>query len=100
MSPKTQRQEHTPASVKQVAAAMAALGAYTGDNTPAEHAAEAARLGGADAYRVRLVNALLGVVPAQAVLADAFPWTSRPETPPARNICARPEPAPMRWPRG
>lgn len=73
MSPKTQRQEHTPASVKQVAAAMAALGAYTGSNTSAEHAAEAARLGGADAYRVRLVNALLGVVQAQAVLADAVP---------------------------
>jgi hypothetical protein len=62
-----------PASVKQVAAAMAALGAYTGNNTSAEHAAEAARLGGADAYRVRLVNALLGVVQAQAVLADAVP---------------------------
>ena len=73
MSPKTQRQEHTPASVEQVAAAMAALGAYTGNNTSAEHAAEAARLGGADAYRVRLVNALLGVVQAQAVLADAVP---------------------------
>lgn len=73
MSPKTQRQEHTPASVKQVAAAMAALGAYPGNNTSAEHAAEAARLGGADAYRVRLVNALLGVVQAQAVLADAVP---------------------------
>jgi len=73
VSPKTQRQEHTPASVKQVAAAMAALGAYTGNNTSAEHAAEAARLGGADAYRVRLVNTLLGVVQAQAVLADAVP---------------------------
>jgi Family of unknown function (DUF6245) len=73
VSPKTQRQEHTPASVKQVAAAMAALGAYTGSNTSAEHAAEATRLGGADAYRVRLVNALLGVVQAQAVLADAVP---------------------------
>ena len=73
VSPKTQRQEHTPASVKHVAAAMAALGAYTGNSTSAEHAAEAARLGGADAYRVRLVNALLGVVQAQAVLADAVP---------------------------
>jgi hypothetical protein len=73
VSPKTQRQEHTPASVKQVAAAMAALGAYTGNNTSAEHAAEAARLGAADAYPVRLVNALLGVVQAQAVLADAVP---------------------------
>ena len=35
--------------MKQIAAAMAALGAYTGNNTSAEHAAEAARLGGADA---------------------------------------------------
>jgi len=73
VSPKTQRKEHTPASVTQVAAAMAALGAYTGNSTSAEHAAEAARLGGADAYRVPLVNALLGVVQAQAVLADAVP---------------------------
>src|SRR4051794_19448079 len=49
---------------------MAALGAYTGSNSPAEHAAEAARLGGPDAYRVRLVNALLGTVQAQAILAE------------------------------
>jgi hypothetical protein len=73
VSPKTQRQEHTPVSVKQVAAAMAALGACTGNNTSAEHAAEAARLGGADAYWARLVNALLGVAQAQAVLTEAVP---------------------------
>ncbi|MBV8993153.1 MAG: hypothetical protein JO287_05505 [Pseudonocardiales bacterium] len=36
-----------------------------------EHAAEAARLGGVEAYRVRLVNALLGAVQTQAMLADA-----------------------------
>lgn len=62
-----------PATVEQVAAAMAALGLYSGENTPEEHEAEAARLGGADAYRVRMVNALLGAVQAQAVLADAVP---------------------------
>jgi hypothetical protein len=50
---------------------LAALGCYDGSNTAAEHAAEAARLGGADAYRVRLVNALLGAVQTQAMLADA-----------------------------
>jgi hypothetical protein len=44
---------------------------YDGSNTAFEHAAEAARLGGAEAYRVRLVNALLGAVQTQAMLADA-----------------------------
>ena len=43
-------------------------GCYDGTNTAAEHAAEAARLGGAEAYRARLVNALLGAVSAQASL--------------------------------
>lgn len=66
--------------VERIAAALAALGAYSGDNTAAEHAAEAARLGGADAYRVRLVNALLGVVQAQAVLADAVPLDEQART--------------------
>ncbi|MFE9254124.1 DUF6245 family protein [Streptomyces sp. NPDC006879] len=60
-----------PATVEQVAAAMAALGLYDGENTPSEHAEEAARLGGTDAYRVRMVNALLGVVQAEAAMADA-----------------------------
>lgn len=58
------------ATVEQIAAAMAALGAYHGANTPEEHAAEAARLGGPDAYRVRLLNALLGVVQAESSAAD------------------------------
>src|SRR5882757_5832752 len=60
-----------PAAVEQIAAAMAALGLYDGEDTPAEHAEEAARLGGADAYRVRMVNALLSAVQAEAVMADA-----------------------------
>ncbi|WP_236706556.1 DUF6245 family protein, partial [Frankia sp. ACN1ag] len=51
-------------------AAMAALGLYDGANTPAEHAAEAARLGGVEAYRLRMVNALLGMAQAEAVLAE------------------------------
>lgn len=59
------------ATVQQLAAAMAALGAYDGQNTPAEHAAEAARLGGEDAYRLRLANALLGIAQTEAVLADS-----------------------------
>ncbi|MGP2436324.1 DUF6245 family protein [Streptomyces sp. JW3] len=56
-----------PATVEQIAAAMAVLGLYDGENTPEEHAEEAARLGGPDAYRVRMVNALLGVVQAEVV---------------------------------
>lgn len=62
----------TPATVEQIAAAMAALGMYHGANTAEEHAQEAARLGGPDAYRVRLVNALLGVVQAEAAMADGM----------------------------
>ena len=32
---------------------------YDGSNAASEHTQEATRLGGADAYRVRMVNALL-----------------------------------------
>jgi hypothetical protein len=39
-------QSEKPSTVKQLATAMAALGKYTGENTDAEHAAEAKRLGG------------------------------------------------------
>lgn len=45
-------------------------GMYHGSNTAEEHAQEAARLGGPDAYRVRMVNALLGAVQTEAVMAD------------------------------
>ena len=61
-----------PATVEQVAAAMDALGFYVGTNDPGEHAAEALRLGGADAYRMRLVNALLGAVQTEALLAETI----------------------------
>jgi Family of unknown function (DUF6245) len=60
-----------PVTVEQIAAAMVALGFYCGKNTPEEHAEEAARLGGPDAYRVRMLNALLGMVQAETVMADA-----------------------------
>ncbi|OLT26597.1 hypothetical protein BJF83_20760 [Nocardiopsis sp. CNR-923] len=73
-------QETQPATVEQVAAAMAALGLYSGDNTTDEHAAEAARLGGQEAYRVRMVNSLLGSAQAQALLAETADIT-----PDARN---------------
>jgi hypothetical protein len=66
-----EQQSEKPSTVKQLATAMAALGKYTGDNSDAEHAAEAERLGGIDAYRLRLVNALLGIVEAEAILADS-----------------------------
>jgi hypothetical protein len=60
-----------PVTVEQIGAALAALGLYDGSNTACEHAAEAARLGRTEAYRVRLVNARLGAVQTQAMLADA-----------------------------
>jgi hypothetical protein len=59
--------------VTQLAAATAALGLYGGANTPAEHADEARRLGGENAYRVRLANALLSAAQPEALLADALP---------------------------
>lgn len=70
MSKQDKGRNETPATVEQVAAAMAALGLYDGENTTAEHVEEAARRGGADAYRVRMVNALLGGVQAEALMAD------------------------------
>ncbi len=69
-----------PSSVTQLAAAMRALGLYSGANTPAEHAAEARRLGGEDAYRVRLANALLGAAQTEALLADAVPLSPEART--------------------
>jgi hypothetical protein len=65
---KTVRDE--PATVEQLGGAMAVLGFYTGSNDPGEHEAEARRLGGPDAYRIRLVNALLGAVQTEALLAE------------------------------
>ncbi|MEV4245810.1 DUF6245 family protein [Streptosporangium canum] len=55
-------------SAVQLGAAMATLGLYDGTNTAAEHAAEAARLGGDGPYRTRLANALLGAVQVEAML--------------------------------
>ena len=65
------RQDDKPSTVAQLAAAMAALGLYTGENTDAEHATEAKHLGGQEAYRMLLANALLGSVEADAMLADS-----------------------------
>lgn len=71
MSSKDRRKE-TPSSIIQLAAAMKALGAYNGDNTEAEHEKEAKRLGGSkDYYRMRLVNALLGIVEGEAMLSES-----------------------------
>ncbi|WP_031171810.1 DUF6245 family protein [Streptosporangium roseum] len=60
-----------PASAVQLGAAMAALGMYDGTNTAAEHASEAARLGGDGPYRMRLANALLGAVQVEAMLVES-----------------------------
>lgn len=49
---------------------MASLGMYSGGNTAAEHAEQADACGGLEAYRVRMVNALLGIVQNEAMFAD------------------------------
>ncbi|MFJ3788374.1 DUF6245 family protein [Kitasatospora sp. NPDC090091] len=59
-----------PVTVEQIGAALAALGAYDGDNTPAEHAARATQFSSPDIYRLHLLNTLLGKVQGQAKLAD------------------------------
>ena len=51
---------------------MLALGVWEGENTLEQHDEEERRLGGLEAYRLSLCNALLGAVQAQAVLADAI----------------------------
>jgi Family of unknown function (DUF6245) len=67
----TQRVKMTPATIRELAAAMKALGAYDGENTEAEHEKEAQRLGaGKDFYRLRLANALLGIVETEAMLSE------------------------------
>lgn len=70
MSSSSSRPDDPPATVEQLAAAMAALGLYTGHNTPEEHAEEAERLSGRDVYRLRLANALLGGVQIEALLGE------------------------------
>lgn len=65
------QQETPPATVIQLAAAMAALGAYSGENTEAEHAEEAERMGGGEEYyRMCLANGLLGVAETQVMLNE------------------------------
>ena len=66
----TDGSDDTPATVTQLAAALAALGHYEGTNSATEHAQEAARLGSESYYRLLLVNALLGHVEGEAVHAD------------------------------
>ena len=55
---------------------MLALGVWDGENTREQHDDEARRLGGMQAYRLSLCNALLGAAQAQAVLADAIDTVS------------------------
>ena len=64
---KNHRKEE-PSTVVQLASALAALGLYGGENTEAEHAAEAKRVGSAQQYRLLLVNALLGAAETEALL--------------------------------
>ena len=68
---KRKDRKETPSTVVQLAAAMQALGLYSGQNTEMEHRAEAARLGGETYYHMLLVNALLGGVEAEALQADS-----------------------------
>jgi hypothetical protein len=65
-----EERDEAPATVMQLAAALAALGRYGGANSSAEHAAEAARVGGQAYYHAPLANALLGIVEVEAMLAD------------------------------
>lgn len=65
------RRKETLSTVTQLASAMAALGAYSGENSEAEHKAEAERVGSEDYYRLLLVNALLGVAEIEAMLSDS-----------------------------
>ncbi|MFB7470463.1 DUF6245 family protein [Kitasatospora sp. NPDC056184] len=62
--------DDTAVTVEQIGAALAALGAYEGTNTPAEHAERAARFDSPEIYRLHLLNTLLGTVQAQAKLDD------------------------------
>jgi len=65
------RVKMTPATLKELAAAMQALGAYDGSNTDAEHEEQAKKLGSGTAYyRLRLANSLLGIVETEAMLSE------------------------------
>lgn len=68
---KRKNRKETPSTTIQIANAMQALGLYSGQNTEAEHQAEAARLGSDSYYYMLLVNALLGAVEAEALHADS-----------------------------
>ncbi|MFJ8039149.1 DUF6245 family protein [Kitasatospora sp. NPDC096147] len=59
-----------PVTVEQIAAALAALDYYDGENTPQAHARYAAGYPDPEAYRAALLNALLGSVQAEAMLTD------------------------------
>jgi len=65
------QQDDQPSTIAQLAAAMAALGKYTGENSIEEHSAEAERLGGMKVYQMFLANALMGFVEGDALLADS-----------------------------
>ena len=54
-------------------AVQAAWRRFSGADPSAEHAAEARRLGSDAAYRLRLVNALLGATQAKALVAESLP---------------------------
>lgn len=58
-------------TVQQLASAMQALGMYGGENTEAEHAAEAEHFGSNKAYEMVLANALLGIVEGNALLEES-----------------------------
>lgn len=60
------------ATVDQIAVALAALGGNGEKNFPEKVEEVAARHGSADAHRALMINALLGVVQAQAMMADGM----------------------------
>lgn len=68
---KKKQRKMTPATTREIAAALQVLGCYNGENTEAEHEKEATRLGGGkDYYRLRLANTLLGIAETEAMLSE------------------------------
>mgnify|MGYP000454029139 CR=1 FL=1 len=61
------RKKETPSTTLQIVKAMQALDLYNGENTEAEHRAEADRLGSDTYYHALMVNALLGGVEAECI---------------------------------
>ncbi|MFJ2894959.1 DUF6245 family protein [Streptomyces sp. NPDC087218] len=92
-APRRRDRVRPPAKVERVAAAMAALGSYGGEGAAEGRAGETVRLGGPDAYRVRMANALLGAVGPNWGCPTS-PRTASPRSAPASWLDRRARPTP------